>query len=150
MSDFVSDPLDAIRQQIRDALPLPFYCGVTGLTLQIDLLEELGAHPCFVHEWLYGKPLQPADRSTTSFRNHPSLVQHSDWAEAEWSRLEALGKIQFFPKADGPPAGLHVNPCALLLKPRKGVPEDAPEADKFKARLLMDLKLGGINVRLPH
>ena len=143
----LSELLRTVRATVAN---LPFFGGVRGLTLRLDILGHLGADPSFLEWWRAGRPLHAAGAVPRRFKNHPSLVQHSEWAEAEWNRFEALRKIIFFAPSDGPPPGLHVNPCALLLKPRKGVADDAPEKDKYKARLLMDLKLGGINARLPH
>ena len=76
-------------------------------------------------------------------------VANPEWADKEWDRLEALGKVSFFPTGAPKPAQLNVNPCALILKPREGVADSADVWDRFKARLIMDLKRGRVNERIP-
>ena len=46
------------------------------------------------------------------------------------------------------PSDLHVNPCALILKLRPGVPGDAAKEEKMKARLIVDLTRSGLNPAL--
>ena len=85
--------LESVRKEIRAALPLPWYDEFPGLTLQLGLLEELGASHSFLMDWELGKPLLATHRHAAIFNSHPSLIVHDKWAEAEWSRLEQLGKI---------------------------------------------------------
>ena len=65
------------------------------------------------------------------------------------SRLERLGKVQFFPVGEDRPALLNVNLCALLLKPRQGAEDAESIWNKYKARLICDLLKGGVNELLP-
>ena len=76
------------------------------------------------------------------------MLAHDEWAEREWQRLEALGKIQFFPNFERP-SSLNVNPCALILKERSGSPEHASVWERYKARLIMDRRRGRVKERLP-
>ena len=141
--------MDDLRAEIRsEVAAFAWYQGVKGLTLRIDRLKTLGASPQFLDWWRFGRPLDIQPGPVESFTNHPSLRTHLKWAELEWERLERLGKVEFYPKGTKP-TGLHVNPCALLLKLRPDAPDDAPEEDRYKPRLLCDLLRSRINIRLP-
>ena len=115
--------LDMAREAAQTS---PWYNGIPGLTLDIDYLRELGASEQHLEWWTYGRPLRAQDRQTRIANNHPSVARHSEWAEAEWARLESLGKVEFFEAGSPAPPNLNVNPCALLLKERPGGEEDAP------------------------
>ena len=133
----------------RAKAAFPWHGGEAGLTLDVEFLEALGAESRFVEWWSRGRPLGAQPGAIRRFKNHRSVATHSAWAEKEWSRLEELGKIEFF-EEDEVPDELHVNPCALLLKPRHNVDPAAAVTERYKARLLMDLLKGGINERLPQ
>jgi hypothetical protein len=60
-----------------------------------------------------------------------------------------LGKVSFFPVDAPKPDQLNVNPCALLLKPREGISAEADIWERYKARLILDLRKGRINERAP-
>ena len=122
--------------------------GIPGLFLRLDRLHELGASPHFLQNWRNGRNLGAAPAAPRHFKNHGSLDQHADWSETEWSRLEKLGKVEFFPGGIRPPR-LNVNPCALLLKLRPGVSDEVTESEKYKARLIVDLTRGLVNPRMP-
>ena len=124
--------------------------GTRGLTLQLDALKALGAARAFLDQWRFGVPLEAQATAPSRVSNHPSLVQNDSWAAAEWDRLERLGKVFMFPLGEPPPHKLNVNPCALLLKPREGSDESAPEVERWKARLILDLRRGRVNERLPQ
>ena len=54
--------------------------------------------------------------------------------------MENLGKMQFWePGAERPP-GLHVNPCAAVVKDRPGCSPSDPEELRTKLRIIVDLK----------
>jgi hypothetical protein len=128
---------------------MAWHKGISGLTLELDYLAAIGAAPHMLAWWEHGRPLEAAPHTPKEFRNHRSVSEHSHWADAEWSRLERLGKIHFYPAGSPRPAGLNVNPCALLLKKRAGASDDAPEEQKWKARLLCDLKRSHVNDTMP-
>lgn len=71
--------------------------NVRGLTLNFDFLRTKGVSSQFLSEWEYGCPLEGDSVVPRFHRNHSSMSQHAEWAEQEWSRLEALGKVRFFP-----------------------------------------------------
>ena len=96
-------------------------------TLNFEKLESLGASGYFLHQWLHGYELGFSDRTAKIFKNHRSLRLNEGAAAREWVRLEKKGKVVFYPTGEDRPRGLNVNPCALLLKPRKDVGDDAPE-----------------------
>ena len=64
--------------------------------------------------------------------------------------LEELGKVSFFPSGAPQPLSLNVNPCGLLLKERAGSLPDASEQERWKARLILDLRKGRVKKRVPH
>ena len=72
--------------------------GIRGLTLNLQLLEQLGADRKFLNWWRNGRPLEAQPVVPRVWRNHRSLMEASTWAEKEWSRLDSLGKIEFFLK----------------------------------------------------
>jgi hypothetical protein len=144
----MEDRLENLRSLIRQTNDtMGWWQGVRGLTLRFDFLKQCGAAPEFLQTWRNGISLGAAAAPPANIPNHPSVAQHSSWATAEWSRLEALGKVRFF---SSKPPTLHVNPCALLLKPREGVDASAAEQERFKARLILDLRRGRVNERMPQ
>ena len=144
------DRLDRLRAHIRQHnAGMAWWQNVRGLTLRFDFLKACGAGPEFLQQWRNGVALGATAAPPASVPNHPSVAEHGAWAAAEWDRLESLGKVRFFSTGRKPP-GLNVNPCALLLKPREGADEAASEEERFKARLILDLRRGRVNERLPH
>ena len=88
--------MDALREHvIRRNASLECWDGVPGLTLRFDFLEEAGASPALLHQWRHGRSLDAAARPAKRARNHPSVSLQAEWAEKEWARLEAAGKIEF-------------------------------------------------------
>ena len=104
----------------------------------------------FLRWWERNHPVGAKAGAHVSVLNHRSVHEHSDWAEREWSRLEGLGKVQFFPVDSPFPLGLCAHPCALLLKERPNAPDDADDLDKYKARLICDLSRSRVNDLLSH
>ena len=129
---------------------LTWWNNVPGLTLRLDFSESCGASVDFLKWWAEGEILDAAPDRPSVGRNHPSLATHDTWADKEWARCAALGKVSFFPRGAPRPTGLHVSPCALLLKVREGVTETTEDHDRYKARLIVDLRRGRVNHRLPH
>ena len=119
--------------------------NVRGLTLNFDFLRTKGVSSQFLSEWEYGCPLEGDSVVPRFHRNHSSMSQHAEWAEQEWSRLEALGKVRFFPKGCPKPPDLNVNPCGLILKRRPDAEHADNDADRYKARLVVDLTRGLVN-----
>ena len=147
----MEDRLAHVQSLVRSANnTLSWWQGIRGLTLQLDTLRALGASPEFLEQWTLGVPLGAQAAAPSRVPNHPSLVQNDSWAAAEWDRLEKLGKVFMFPPGAPPPPKLNVNPCALLLKPREGADDSAPEIERWKARLILDLRRGRVNERLPQ
>ena len=122
---------------------------VPGLTLNFEYLRGIGAKQNFLHDWSAGRKLGSSPAIHREFRNHPSLNQNSTWADAEWNRLELLGKVSFFPRGEPRPTRLNASPCALLLKPREGADPEDDIQNRFKARLILDLRRGMVNPRMP-
>ena len=142
--------MDELRRSIGGAAAsATWYEGTRGLYLNIVKLSSLGADSVFLDWWEYGRPLEAMPMNPTTSPNYRSLLANPTWAEKEWSRLEGLGKVEFFPRGAEPP-GLNVNPCARLLKHRPEAPTDAPKEDRYKARLICDLSTGHVNSLLPH
>ena len=127
---------------------MQWHGNIRGLTLRLDRLKALGASAQFLQWWETGRPLNAAIGPQLNIRNHPSVKRHADWAEREWSRLNDLGEISFFPKGCKPPE-VHINPCALLLKERPDADPNDPRIEQYKARLLCDFLRVQINERLP-
>ena len=71
-------------QAIRAAAESQPYEGIPGLFLRLDRLRHLGASPYHLSNWRYGRDLGAKEAPPRHFSNHPSLDQHSDWAEKEW------------------------------------------------------------------
>ena len=143
--------MDELRARILHGnSALTWYEGILGLTLKLDFLEACGASAELLRQWKEGRSLgvdnQPVPKRA---RNHPSVDMHANWAEREWTRLEDAGKVEFFPLG-ARPAELNVNPCGLILKQREGIQEDATEEQKYKARLIVDLRRGRVNAHLPE
>ena len=144
------DRLACLREEVKAAVAAPGFTGdVPGLRLRIDALEQAGADRSLLRLWAHGRPLAAEDRHPVQVRNHPSLLAGIAWAEKEWERLGRLGKVTFFPVGAPRPPRLNVNPCALILKPRAGVPDSASDEERLKACLIVDLKRGRVNERLP-
>ena len=62
---------------------------IVGLRLNVDLLRVLGARPDLLDQWENGFHLEVGkDLAPQECRNHPSLTQHPELADAEWDRLE--------------------------------------------------------------
>ena len=122
--------------------------GIRGLCLRLDKLREWGVSASRLSTWREGHRLSAVPEDAKYRRNHPSLVKHSRWADMEWTRLESLGKIEFFPVGAPRPSCLNVNPCALLLKRRQGVPDGAPEEQQWTTQLIVNILGGGVNRRL--
>ena len=142
--------MDALREHvIRRNASLECWDGVPGLTLRFDFLAEAGANPELLHQWRHGRVLEPSARPAKRARNHPSVAAQAEWAEREWARLEAAGKIEFFPAGAPKPPELNVNPCGLILKEREGAGEDEPDEVRLKPRLIVDLRRGCVNQSLP-
>ena len=83
--------------------------------MNLDELRLLGASEDFLHAWEHGWNLEAMQAPVRFHKNHSSLVEHMDWAEEEWGRLEKLSKVRFLPDSSKP-ARLNVSPCALLLR----------------------------------
>ena len=83
-----------------------------GLTLNLDVLQRLGAAPDLLQSWRAGFRLGVSGCRAGSVPNHPSLAQNASWAEREWNRLEGLGKVFFYPPDKPKPFHLNVNPRA--------------------------------------
>ena len=124
--------------------------GVPGLKLRFDFLQRAGACPGPLEQWRHGKALDASRHVAQAFPNHPSARNNPEWAERELDRLEALGKVSFFPTGAARPTALNVNPLGLILKEREGVPAEATEFERMKARLIVDLRRGGVNDILPQ
>ena len=148
----MEDRLVRLQTYIRQTnASLSWWNSIRGLTLRLDRLASLGAAPEFLSKWEHGQPLGAQPAAPKRVPNHPSLAEHDSWALAEWNRLEKLGKVFLFPRGVQPPANLNINPCALLLKQRDGVDDDSlPEEERWKARLILDLRKGRVNERLPE
>ena len=141
------DLLDKVK---RENASMQWHHGVRGLTLDLDFLAVAGATSDFLQLWEHGVPLGALSAESRCTPNHPSVRTHNTWAENEWSRLEELGKVSFFPSGAPRPLSLNVNPCGLLLKERAGSLPDASEQERWKARLILDLRKGRVNERVPH
>ena len=151
MSESAPKPrLQALLARIRATIA-GFRChkNIRGLLLDLDRLRALGARPDLLAAWEFGRSFEPSADIPREFRNHPSLEDNPEWAEREWDRLAAMGKVSFFPMGAPKPLQLNVNPCALILKPREGVADVAEVWERFKARLILDLKRGRVNMRVP-
>eukprot|EP00959_Pyramimonas_sp_CCMP1952_P161530 3377767-Pyramimonas_sp.AAC.1 len=110
--------------------------GIRGLRLNVDFLRAAGAEDELLQRWEHGRPLEIASSLRPQrYDNRPSMPSHAQRAEREWSILERLGKINFFPRGVRPP-GLHDNPCAIILKDKEGVPADRPEEERIKSRII--------------
>ena len=140
-------------QNMRDECKLrmsswTFTDGIRGVVLNLDFLRDKGVSPCFLRQWRDGIALSADVIRPRHRANHPSMKQHDQWAEIEWSRLERLGKVTCL-LGTSRPDSLNVNPCASILKEQHGASNDAPETDRYKARLIVDLRRGGVNPHLP-
>ena len=62
-----------------------------------------------------------------------------------WSAQDKLSSTR---QASSPPTSTSTH--ALILKPREGIEDDAPEDQRYKARLIVDLRRGQVNAHLPH
>ena len=140
--------ISEVRFAATQAASRPYTADVRGLRLNLDFLRTAGASDAFLRVWEVGVDLRATPATPRTHRNHPSLGQHSVWAERVWNRLEKLGKVEFFPDETCPPR-LNVNPCGLILKERPGVDADLEKWERFKARLIVDLRRGRVNERLP-
>ena len=142
--------MEALRDRvIRRNASLEWWDGVPGLTLRFDFLASAGANQELLHQWRHGRVLEPSARPAKRARNHPSVSARPEWAEREWARLEARGKIEFFPAGAPNTPELNVNPCGLILKQREGAGEDEPDEVRLKPRLIVDLRRGRVNQSLP-
>eukprot|EP00959_Pyramimonas_sp_CCMP1952_P186187 3893417-Pyramimonas_sp.AAC.1 len=82
-----------LQDEVRQANAfLSWWCGTRGLTLRLDGLSALGATSDFLDKWAKGQPVGAQPRAPMHAPNHPSLAASDSWAEAEWNRLERLGK----------------------------------------------------------
>ena len=132
MDDTALD-LEALRAEVQTArIGTPWFAGIRGLQLQIDVLERLGAYADFLDMWQYGRSLEASTATVHETRNHPSLQKHAAWAEREWTRLEQFGKIVFFPIDAPRPPRLNVNPCALLLEATAGCRRSSSRRGAFQ------------------
>ena len=89
--------ISEVRFAATQAASRPYTADVRGLRLNLDFLRTAGASDAFLRVWEVGVDLRATPATPRTHRNHPSLGQHSVWAEREWSRLEKLGKVEFFP-----------------------------------------------------
>ena len=137
--------LDRLRSEVSDRVAALGRSPLRSGSLQLDYLGSIGADASILSEWSTGVSLDASPAVPRRRRNHPSLSPHAQWAEIEWDRLEALGKIEFFPGSSRPER-LNVSPCALILKEKPGV---SAGTVSWKARLIMDLARGQVNDRLP-
>ena len=143
--------MDALLAEVRDGnSALQEWEGVPGLHLRFDFLSANGADPALLHSWRHGHSLGASPVVPRQARNHPSVTSQLAWAEREWDRLAETGKVSFFPVDAPPPKHLNVNPCGLILKPRPGADAEADESERFKARLIVDLRRGGVNECMPN
>ena len=124
--------------------------NIRGLTLNFKFLEQKGVSSGFLTQWMDGVKFHGDAVQPRFHRNHPSMTKHALWAEAEWSRLEKLGKLYFFPKGESKPFGLNVNPCGLIIKARPDAQQAQNECDKYKVRLIVDLTRGLVNPALSN
>ena len=143
--------MESLRERIRTGnAALSWWQGIRGLTLRFDFLRSAGVSNAFLDRWLRGRPLDAPGAVPRHARNHPSCRENEEWAEREFSRLSSAGKVTLWAPGAPKPAGLNINPCALILKPRTDCAEEAPETDRFKARLIVDLRRGRVNEFLPE
>lgn len=144
--------MEALLAEVRDGNSnLHEWEGVPGLHLRFDFLSANGVDAALLHSWRHGHLLGASPVVPRQARNHPSVTsQQLAWAEREWDRLAEVGKVSFFPVDTPPPKHLNVNPCGLILKPRPGADAEADETERFKARLIVDLRRGGVNECMPN
>lgn len=79
-------------------------------------------------------------------KNHKSLRSVAEVASAEWTRLERLGKVEYF---DEKPPQLHATPVAGIVKTRPGIDSSdtsIPYLERYKLRLITDLLRSGVNL----
>ena len=94
--DSIHTRLQKLRDECKARISSwEFRYGIQGLTLNLDFLKTKGANESFLKQWRNGVSLQAETATTRYFRNHPSVTTHDQWAEAEWGRLEKLGKVTF-------------------------------------------------------
>ena len=145
------DRLSRLQSSCKCALANTTWCNnIRGLTLNFKFLEQKGVSSGFLTQWMDGVKLHGDAVQPRFHRNHPSMTKHALWAEAEWSRLEKLGKLYFFPKGVSKPFGLNVNPCKLIIKARPDAQQAQNECDKYKVRLIVDLTRGLVNPALSN
>ena len=143
--------MEDLLAEVRDGNSnLQDWEGVPGLHLRFNFLSANGADPTLLHSWRHGHSLGASPVAPRQVRNHPSVMSQLAWAEREWDRLAAAGKVSFFPVDTPPPKHLNVNPCGLILKPRPGTDVEADETERFKARLIVDLRRGRVNECMPN
>ena len=110
---------DVVTSRFSKANPCPEGGSIRGLQLNITLLRTLGASPWLIRNLKNGIQLPLCRHHVGQWRNHPSLLQHLEAAEEEWSRLDKLGEVRWW-ASDRKPESLNVNPCAVLLKEEQG------------------------------
>jgi len=138
--------MDALLSRIKAGnAALQWESGIRGLTLRFDFLEACGVAPEFLRIWRHGQAIGASGASASHSRNHPSCYEHEPWVEHAFDRLDTAGKIQLFAPGQARPPNLNVNPCALILKLRPDTADDVRALDRFKARLIVDLRRGRIN-----
>jgi hypothetical protein len=122
-----------------------------GCTSDFEFLQEVGFDPHSLQQLRTGfhLPLVDGQVEVTDMKNHPSFTECQLHASEEWRRLEALGKVVFHGRdsAGRPirPAGLHVIPIGGVVKERKNCEHMESFLDRFKLRLIIDLKKGRVN-----
>ena len=85
--------ISEVRFAATQAASRPYTADVRGLRLNLDFLRTAGASDAFLRVWEVGVDLRATPATPRTHRNHPSLGQHSVWAERVWNRLEKLGKV---------------------------------------------------------
>ena len=102
--------------------------------------------PNIVKKWEEGWRIDEGFSLAADNRNHPSMANAAERVAKDWDRLASLGKIQFFERGAAKPRRLHVNPAAAILKDRPGYDPDLPEEVRTKLRIIVDLKMGLVNL----
>lgn len=143
----VHERLAYLRKHVTTRFQMANPCAegstIPGCQLSISLLRELGAQQWFLENIQRGIQLPVRSKGVTVQKNHPSFYANQETAEAEWDRLDHMGKIRWWEK-DAKPRNLNVNPCAILLKDEQG-----PDGEwRVKKRIILDLLRGRVKERL--
>ena len=139
---------DGVRlQYLRDSIEASSSKWPAGTTLDFEFLESVGFDADLLARLRDGikLPLVNENVPVVQLPNHPSLRECSKHASEEWSRLERLGKVRFLGRTK--PHDVFIIPIAGIIKPRQGL-ENEPDLtflQRFKLRLIIDLKRGKVN-----